>query len=585
MEPTLQFDPANLCVWYRPLGEEESSLIDEVARTALMGEHKVAVDRVRTIGEDALRTRCAHMLSAVVHEQRHFVDVLLTNYGQSLIRQFTSLLINVPTALQAVTPEGRVGVPITVYGDDVKRSVLGLRKVDLLSRVAEDVRSRAKMMKGELHEHVTQDHGSISVGGTAQVEALAFQTQVAMLQSEFGMEMSIAVQQDMPNRTVVRNQYGWAALMGHALGLGKPDNAPEQVIRTLGPPTGALLYGTLMTRLWGQKQSEVDGGHSGAAAARFDPLFVKLRSTRALARATSTREAWQAVDDACGEVFGRSAREELQHDLDHNVSYCDQVADILGDEDNAVVQFLRGVHAARLRLVALLDDSPETVLDPNCYAAFLREIDPVPIFVSPGGTSEQVPDGWSNLWSGASRLGNLGRQMWSWAKAPAGLVSTSDRIHIVADIESWKCVVKDLMPITKLLLRGRRQAPVLGPELDHAEVILREMGIEPRFDPLFAAPIVDSSCDAFWYWTRRESAICDGCDCQVLRGSGHYIPAALFRKNDRIATWVVEKLGGGDLGLLWVRKDWSGWVVCDNCYAQIQELTTAPPGSQAGSSI
>src|SRR5512146_1692957 len=95
MEPTLQFDPANLAVWYRSLEGEESSPIDETARMALMCEHKRAIDAVRAISDNVLRTRCAHILSAVVHEQRHFVDVLLTSYGQSMIRQFTSLLINI----------------------------------------------------------------------------------------------------------------------------------------------------------------------------------------------------------------------------------------------------------------------------------------------------------------------------------------------------------------------------------------------------------------------------------------------------------------------------------------------------------
>src|SRR5262245_31460141 len=100
MEPPLQFDPATLSIWYSPVPlDEEREEFDLVARLALLGDQVGARDRVRATEDPVLQVRGAHMLSAVCHEQRHFVDVMLTNYGQSMIRQFTSLLVNVPSAV------------------------------------------------------------------------------------------------------------------------------------------------------------------------------------------------------------------------------------------------------------------------------------------------------------------------------------------------------------------------------------------------------------------------------------------------------------------------------------------------------
>jgi hypothetical protein len=571
MEPTLQFDPANLSIWYSPVPDDA---IHEIARLALVGEQADARDRVLALDNHELRVRAAHMLSAVVHEQRHFVDMLLTNFGQSMIRQFASLLVNVPAAIKAAESQGELALPVTIYGDPVKRMILGVTANDDLAKIAHDVRDRAHMLNPDMFEHTHAKTGAISIGGRAQIEALGFMTQIALLQKEFGLRLAREVQEEMPDRVHMRNQYGWTALLGSALGLTPAGDLPAGAFSVLMPALGALLYGTLMVRRWGQTQCEVEGGNTAFAAARFDPLFVYFRSTGRLARATSTREAWQVVDQACGDLFGLSAREELENDLQHEARFCEAAEDLFG-KGTAVANFLLGVHEARLRLVALFDESPENIIDLGRYGNLLNAIDPVPIFVNPAGGVDKHEDGWVGLWRGASELGKFGKVTWSWASAPAGITSAGGRIHIVKDVESWKSVVMDMIPLSKLLLRGRRQALVLGPELDHAEILLNQFGIECRYDPLLSAPIVETSSDAFWYLTARPSAICDSCSAQVARGSGHYVPAVLFRKNDRIANWLVQKFGGGEFGLFQARKDWTGWLLCDICHAGVTQLVAA----------
>ena len=265
MEPMLQFDPANLSIWYNPVQHEKDTSLDQlnqIARQALLGYHAKAFDLGRAVDDPVLQVRVAHLLSAICHEQRHFVDVVLTNFGQSMIRQFTSLLVNVPSALNDAKAAGRLALPVTIYSDAVKRRAMKVEGNENLIQIARDVRSRIKMMKPDVFEHTLAIGGTVSVGGRAQLEALAYITQMTVLQNEFGFEIARAVQDDMPDHLHLRNQYQWAAILGVTLGLIPPGERTEGRLIVLGSAICALLYGALMVRRWGQEQSEVKDGNS-----------------------------------------------------------------------------------------------------------------------------------------------------------------------------------------------------------------------------------------------------------------------------------------------------------------------------------
>lgn len=559
MEPVLQFDPANLSIWYSYLHSREDNPIDQIARTALLGDQGAAKDLVENLKDHEAMLRGAHMLSAVCHEQRHFVDVLLTNFGQGVFRQFAPLMVHVPALRAEAAKEGVLALPISVYEDEVRREILGVQGGEQLRRAGYDARSRIQMAKLDEIQHSVPGGGHLSIGGRAQLEALGFMTQVGVLQSEFGGAVSRSVQVSMPDGTRMRNQYGWAAILASALGLTPEDSAPD-AFTALGAPLSALLYGALMVRRWAQKDSDT-------AADRLNKLVFHVRDTKKLARAGSTKEAWEVVNAACGELFGRSAEEELEQDLAHEESYCDQIRGVVADVFPFGSAFLDGVHEARVRLAALFVKSPELFLDPFGYGNLLAAVDPVPVFVVATARTEEPEEGYTALWKGSE-----GPISWHWASAPTTQIAEGGRVHILKDVEAWRLIVASIIPVVKLMLWGMRQASVLGLELMYGETVLKGDGLELRYDPSYAQPSPDTSSEGYWYLYRRESALCDGCGATLPRGTGHYIPAIVFRNNDKTIAWLIKHYGGGEVGRLREKMDWSGWLLCDGCKAEIEQL-------------
>jgi hypothetical protein len=582
MEPVLQFDPANMSVWYSGFPTRADGVgvdvLGELAERALLGRLGLALQMTQAIPDGALRVRAGHVVSAVAHEQRHFADLLLTNYGQSLARQVSSLMVNVPNLLVDAQRTGALGIPVTVYADSVRRLLAGVGAHPELDRIAVDVRDRELMAGEDEDVHAVPGGGAISVGGRAQLEALAYFTQAVLLQVEFDAETALAVQEEMPDPGRFRDQYLWAAMLGAAIGLQPSDPAPRRrEVRVLAPAVGALLYGTLMIRRWGQEQTAVEGGHSGSAAARLDPLLAELRKGGELHAAESSAEAWQAVDDACERAFGRSARSELEHDLDHEASFVDLVQAERAADD-PIAAYLRGCHAARRRLAERFAGDPSLLTDPTRYTELLTTVSPVPIFAHPAGADLERRQGWRSLWRHAAELGAFGNLEWCWASAPVDAIAAGERIHVVADSDAWTAVVESVIPLAKLLVRGRRQPVFLGPELQHAEQLLLDRQLELRFDPAFAEPLIDTGSEGFWFLSRRTSAICDGCGAGIDRGAGHDVPSIAFRRSDAGVRWLVEHGGGGELGLYQARRDWTGWLLCDACAVEVAGLDPDPGG-------
>jgi hypothetical protein len=577
MEPILQFDPANMSVWAvrLPPAQGRRDVIAEVAEPALLGDHATARVRTLAMPEGADRARAAHVLSSVWHEQRHFVDVLLTNYGQSLVRTVTSVAINIPGLAAEALPSGRIALPLTVYGDDVLRRIVDVEPGETLVRQVRDMTDRRRMLDLDRR----RVHGGLSIGGQAQLEVLGFFTQVVAAQHELGFELASAVQRDVLDREHLRRRYQWAGFLAPALAteidpaeVGRELADDEQVI--LAPPLIAFLYGTLMIRRWGQDQTVVDGGDSGSAAARLDPLFVELRRTGVLAAATSSAEAWAAVDGACADIFGRSATDELRADLEHEGAYVERLESAIG-ADTPMFRFVHTAHRARRALADAFMTDPELFISSERYSDLLETIQPVPILVDLAGADPEARPGWEPLWEGRAALGAFGEQSWSWASAPTDVVRATGRIGLAGDAEAWSAMVRDFLPMAKLMLHGRRQAPILGPELDHAELRLRSLGLEARFDPLFADPTIDASADAFWFLTGSADAVCDACNAPLVPGQGHYVGAVAFHRNAELRQWLVEHYGGGELGLFSAKRNWTGWLLCDGCCEEVKALGAA----------
>ncbi|NAZ86242.1 hypothetical protein [Kineococcus indalonis] len=565
MEPFLQLDPATLSVWYNPLPEPQAAdgVFGDVAGLALRGHHADAAGAVRDLEGTPYHARAAHVLSAVWHEQRHFVDLLLTCYGQATLRQYWSVAVNLGSTLRAARAAGTLVLPVTAYSDPLRSTLLGARDPDL-RQVGADARNRRRAAGADEASTTPPGQPPISVGGRAQLEALGYLHQMAALQT-FGMETAERVQGDLPDLDRVRREYQWALFLGLALGFHPADAVSEQQATVLVPPVAAVLYASLMVRRYGQDQTA--DGSSYLAVRRLDALVAHFRTTSDLHDATTSEEAWATVDGACRTLFGRSATEELLADLEHQERFCSTARDHLGAESPVAAQSEVGLDARR-RLVAMFLEDPALLLAPDRFFELTGAVAPVPVFTCPSGFTG-VEEGWTSLWDRGS--GNV-LPDWCWAKAPLAEVGSHGRVDVIGDPAEWALMTTTVMPVVKLLLSGRAQQAVLAPEVRHAEDVLLQQGVRLRFDPLFTQPRRPQSAQTYWYFSDREEAVCDKCSSVIPRGGGKYVNGSTFRSNEAIRTWVREGYGGGPVAAYQFDRDWSSWLVCDPCAREVSRV-------------
>src|SRR6266536_1549633 len=200
MIPVVQLDPASLSLWYDPEmvnQAEGAKYVAEAVRDAIFGDLEGAVSIVGKTPDAKTATCAVHLVSSVWHEYRHFLDLVLTNYGAFRLRLFTSLYVNMDIVFNELISLGeRLFCPIDVYLDPVRAQALGIQsKSDALRAVAANIATRKEWLRDDLGM-IQSTKGLMATGGEAQLEALAYFCQIAAVQEIFGPAISTAVQND-----------------------------------------------------------------------------------------------------------------------------------------------------------------------------------------------------------------------------------------------------------------------------------------------------------------------------------------------------------------------------------------------------
>lgn len=559
MNPLFSFDPASMSVWARVptmSTDDETDSVRTVILSALSGDHLTALHTCQALPDDASRRRVGIVLSALWHEDRHFADALLTNYGASQTRALQSAAINAFPLIQGTLASGgRLGLPVTVHLDRVRRAALGLPEpTPYIEAIAKDVKDRRWLTDRDARL-VSSGDVRLSIGGGSQLEALAWFTQSTITQQELGPESALELQRT-PGASQWRWQYSWAMNLGISAGL-TGEGQDEDAVAAHVPQLSALLYGALMVRRWGQDQ--VSDGSSGIAAERLLPLVREVVAAGALAAARDDREAWDAVDAAAERAFGRTATDELAVDLKHHEHYVEQVVDATSAQ-NPVARFAVDHFRARVDLAHRFQEDPGIVLNPFHYAKLLSAIHPHPVLVELGGDALPVTiPGWRALEEFGDEDQYPGRWWWLASTRPEFYREDPD-VVVLRDEDAWEQMVTTFAPLAKLLERGRHHRVTIGHELDHAEALLRALGLDVRVDPGFRRPVIDESSEQYWYFRPDTPAVCDFCSGEIAPGHGYSVDAWSLRHDTRYGPLMPQDYFD------WQPRDWYGFLVCDQCH-------------------
>lgn len=583
MIPFLQLDPITLTLW------SNQTLLAECADDSGLG-HLVSLaydhryddikDLISLLANQATKDTAIRICSEVWHEKRHFLDLVLTNYGSFRWRQGYQTYNNFQAIfnLRAEIGGDKFAVPLSVYSSRLACRELGVQAHPMLERLGVSQRRIADLLQID-----SQEIGNgVRVGGEAQLEALAYYYQLEAAADVFGPTETLAALKRLEYSKRAEKTHNWALdLLGRAGLYGEfpdaeqPDCAekPEYVVEP--SPFICLMYGALNGRYHG-----IDDDWKTLPAYRLGALIehFKVQKTK-LADIESFDLAWSSVNSACKKVFGRTVLEEIEADID---------AFELKRKQSGMKHEAMADEYVELRknLFEVLCCSPEEVLFPTEYkmrlaprlCPFLASATPDGLDGRPGDDfhavldidfKEHFPTAVHDLMEkDALRYSTFASISRTWppqlAPNPLGMKS----------VQNWLPMIEVGASIVRVLESGMRWPTMCGFEILQAKAIVeRALGkrlvVERQSGPYFETvhsvdygELVGSSTSVCDFTEKRYSLS----DCEVISPwAFHESDAhreALMRHMSRVGEWMGLP---PHVGNFWaariIAKSWSPWVV------------------------
>lgn len=582
MIPLLQFEPASMTLWYdahlfgQARGGRELSLALEYA---IAGNDRLLRQLVLCTEDSWVRTRAASVASAVWHEKRHFLDFALTNYGALRLRMFFEAYVNVSAVLTQRTSTGRLLLPLDSNLDALQREVMDIGELpEELMQVARSIARRKEMLKDD-RRPVPGPFGPFEFGGEGLLEAVAYHVQMGKTHRVFGNEMGARVQKDHPDGKVHHAKYQWAYEVLIRTGLLQVEMKPGGVMALDDGPFLPLCYAALAGRFWGQQQARGEAVSSYLPGERLASLAVHFRREgRALAGA-STEAAWDAVNEACKELFGRTVLEETQEDMEHGERFVERLQREIPDAP--ITLALADLQALRTRLFRTLQEDPLLILDQARWADdMVARLQPLVVTAVPGGELGEPPptharlSGYKHPEGGAMPGGH-----WWWAALNKEWPPDDPEYFSLCERRAWTYVAAEYAPLGKMLYAGNHVRTMLGPELTAARNRYEaQTGVKLVFDPALAWPKHQHDV-AFWYFLMgHERFRCELSSETVQAPEGYMLDPWELRLRPGLADALLGCAVDQDRMRTMMWRDWTPWLLSEEFAEYFRSF---PPDEEA----
>lgn len=585
MLPIVQFDPASLALCYDAeliggsgLDPRSKALVDAVAN----GETEKFEAAVRDLRGSPDLGRALQVSSAFIHEKRHFLDFISTNYGAYRFRQFLELYGNIPTILSRAA--GRtLHAPFEVYADPAKCLLMGIEEVaPEFLEVALSMKRRREMIQKDRSRHLSR-FGSFELGGEAQLEALAYHAQFRFLSKYAGKEGLAAFFQTIFNREQFNRKYNGIGQISRLVGLVPSEELDP---KSVGLDDGTVLnmdMGLLECVLFASLQSDhvqrdlAETHHvaSSYPADRFAGLAVHLMQERpdlcgASVGSLDLEECWSAVSDACEAVFGLSPVRQVEEDLAWAEHFREKIAETGQD---LLLTIFDDYHKLRHECLKIMRSRPWQLYSTEVFALSGGSIvHPLRVVCASSGVIGEPPEGHSRIMGYDESGGDdsLGYRKWWWACV---VDEPLDGALQVGNPSAWRAVMDSMAPIAKLLMNGRRIRNMLGPEILFAEQQIKaRLNIDMKFHPKFAFPDEQISCEILRYYYGRRELTCDFTNAPVPDGTGSVIAPWTMRRYPELAQRTITAMGGHEIAYYTFVRDWSPWVASDEALSDLSPL-------------
>ena len=573
MNPVLITDPASLTLWYDPQLIHQSAYaaeyLAEAVHDSMFGDSTGLENMLTAAPSEEALIRCASLVGSVWHEHRHFLDLVLTNYGAFRVRQFFTIYLNVSTIIdEAREAGGTLACPLDMYLDPVRCGLLGIAPLQGPTTLASDVLRRKDYIRTD-RTRLPTHFGKIEVGGEAQLEAMGFFCQLASVQEYFGPNLCTRAQRDLPDSQRFNLKYRWAYEVLRIFGM-LPHEISEDVAVIDHSFLLPIVFASLMCRVWGQDQVRNESGASGYPCERFAGFVLAFKGKKYNYATLSVEQSWELVNSMAERMWGRTVLSELEEDYKREGEWFETLTSGPVPISDTVKNVLRDFHTLRGRLIDILKKTPVEIIDPSQYSKnLLFRILPIPVVCSAFGSLGDPPPGWERVF-GYQDVDDPNLKWW-WASVPKTWPVCDEPALSLQDKKSWANVVSYFSPFAKLMLNGYRHRTMLGPELLSIERQLHTLGIDLRIDPLFGVPKELDDISPYYYLTAKSTAICDLCKAAIKKPEGHLLSPWVFRYSLKNGTFAINAYGGGAGGQRAFWKDWSPWVICSGCMSRLKD--------------
>lgn len=507
--------------------------------------------------------RVIELLSCIWHEQKHFFDFSFTTYGAFRFRQFFEIYINLtPTLYSIINEDTELVFPIDAALDPVRKKILNIKSSEVINTIANAIKKRKNISKGD-RDTIEIDGLKYEFGGEAQLEALAYITQITAIQTYFGSQTSLSVQDLTPEHIRSNQKYNWFIKIGQHFKILSPKKISEGQFLLNIAPLLPILYASLSNRYWGKEEND-ENYKSDIPSFRFAYIIEQILTVKEEYLKKDLFNQWMQVNEICKKKWGKTVLEELNRDIEKEEQHLQLILNQPHISDTLKEAF-QDYHDLRKKLHGIFRDDPLQIIDPELFVKnILPLVRPMPIAAYPHGL-EVSNEGWGRV------LGfEEGEKKWDWALIPNNWHSQNTFLSL-KKTSDWGSIISDYSPIAKLLINGRKHKTMLGPELIVAEQILRKHGYKLKFDPLFEFPVEKNGISFFYYLTNKKEVVCDICESKIKYPEGHLLSPWFFRYSNRNAMIAITVYGDGEDGKYRFYKDWSYWLVCDNCIEDIRQ--------------
>lgn len=567
-------DPSNLALYFDTSLIASGSSGHQIARAihnCVFGDVQGVYDNLNQIESYKDAMRCMYLVSTIWHEQRHFLDLILTGYGGYIFRQFTTCYMNSASILEeATSSDKKIIFPLSVYADPVRLTFLGEtahQHTTVREGIAKDILARELTLS--LDRKKIGD--TLEMGGYAYLEEIASIFQIAAVENYFGTQYTKEINEHITSLDPARNKYLWSSKFQWLLKY--PEKTLEdRIVQKVGL-VPIILYATLSYRGW--NQDSLDDPDKVKRLFPFERLYHITNYISEKSKDFSRydfEEMWENINKGAKILFGRTIVEEIETDLYFQEQMVNRVLKM--GINSTISSILKQHLELRQRLFLVLKNSPQLILHPDEYCRHtLTKIMPLPTLVSPGGADIDLLS--NSIWD-AVHKGSVVRQSgqnesYFWTAIPKDEIWSKhnpDTFNFT-DTKSWGEIIQFWSPLAKLMLKGRNHRTSVGPELLTVERELELAGIKAIYEDEFKYPRVLSSSAQYIYEIRGiDEGVCDICGQTVVTPSGRILSPWVFYKNENARDLIIQLYGGNEDAHIKYDKDWSAWFLCDACYKQ-----------------